>query len=129
MKSEKKVVGTVSLEVKLTQEDVDDIMCGSMEGGITPMWCRRVDVIGEYLGEYASEQISRGGTLRLFDCESDEFWDLDLEKFLKGFGLWLSSRKDPTLYFEGGDVDTCSIDAIDADLIVQFSLFGEQVFA
>lgn len=35
---EKQVTVSVTLEIVLTQEDIDDIMCGALEGGIT-YWC------------------------------------------------------------------------------------------
>lgn len=42
------------IRVELTQEDIDDIMVGALEGGIT-YWCSEASPEGgEYLGEYAS---------------------------------------------------------------------------
>lgn len=82
---EKQVTVSVTLEIALTQEDIDDIMCGALEGGIT-YWCDEAKVVGDYLGEYGSEQIARGGKLRLhlpepFDKDETEYYELDLEKF------------------------------------------------
>ena len=59
------------INVKLTQQDIDDIMVAALEGGID-YWCFKVEVVGDYLGEYASEQISRGGMLKLYDIENGE---------------------------------------------------------
>ncbi len=79
---------------RFCDKDIDDIMCAALEGGIT-YWCSRAEVVGEYLGEYASEQISKGGELRLYDCESDEVYTLTLDKFFAWSGdlyrqlLWL----------------------------------------
>ena len=39
-------------------------MVTALEGGIN-YWCRRAKVVGEYLGEAAIDQISRGGSLIL----------------------------------------------------------------
>ena len=61
---ENQITVSVTLEIALTQEDIDDIMCGALEGGIN-YWCNEVKVVGDYLGEYGSEQIARGGKLRL----------------------------------------------------------------
>ena len=47
----------VELEVNVSQEDIDDIVTIALEGGIN-YWCRKAEVVGDYLGEYASEQIS-----------------------------------------------------------------------
>ena len=52
----------------ISDEDIDEIMSAALAGGIT-YWCGRAKVVGEYLGEYASEQISRGGVLKLYDIE------------------------------------------------------------
>ncbi len=115
------------IKVGLTQEDVDDIMCSALD--YIGYWCRRTAVVGEYLGEYASEQIGRGGTLILHDTESDDKWELTLEKFLNGFKLWIENGCDNYGAVEHGQVDTRQIDGQSADMIVQFALFEEVMFA
>ena len=65
MTDEKKFEVHAEITVRLTQQDVDDIMVSALEGGIC-YWCRRVVVQGKYLGEYASDQISRGGQLAVW---------------------------------------------------------------
>ena len=80
MSDNKKVAEvTAQIKVSLTQEDVDNIMCAAL--GYIIYWCREAEVVdGEYLGEYASEQISRGGVLRLWDADDmNTHWDLTLE--------------------------------------------------
>lgn len=126
--SKKKVAEVhANIVVDLTQEDVDDIMSGALD--YATYWCRRCEVIGgEYLGEYASEQISRGGALRFYDAESDDTWDLDLEKFAQGFRLWLENGDDLYGAVSKLGVDTCEIDGERADMILQYALFGEVVF-
>lgn len=127
--SEKKFEVVAEVRARLTQEDIDDIMVGALEGGIN-YWCREVEVVGEYLGEYASEQISRGGALALYDSESSDKWTLDLEKFLNGVKLWLQNGDDRYGALQGdGTLDTGEIDGEMADMIVQYALFGEIVFA
>lgn len=49
------------ISVRISTEDIDDIVTTALEGGIC-YWCRRAEVKGKYLGEFASEQISRGAT-------------------------------------------------------------------
>ena len=114
--------------VQLTRQDVDDIMATALDGGVTAYWCREVEVVGDYLGEFASDQISRGGLLIFHDAESDEKWELDIEKFTQGFRRWLENDDDRYGAVSGGKVDTMEIDAEMADLIVQYALFGEVVF-
>jgi len=113
------------IEVELTQQDIDDIMCAALEGGIC-YWCGAAEVVGDCLGEYASEQISRGGSLLLHDAESADAWELNREKFLNGVKLYF--EQGCHVQVEDNRIDTCDIDAADTDCIVQFALFGEAVF-
>ena len=128
MSAEKKFEVKAELRVELTQQDIDDIMVAALEGGIN-YWCDEAAVEGgEYLGKYASDQISRGGTLLLHDTDEDAYRKLDLEKFLKGFKLWLENGGDQYGAVQGHEVDCCNIDAGCADEIVQYALFGEVVY-
>lgn len=117
----------VNREVLVTREDVDDIMCMALEGGIT-YWCNKAEVIeDEYYGEYASEQISRGGSLRLFDSEEDEVYELTLEKLLNGIRLACREGYGED-WFDGYKLDSFQIDGDAADTILQYAIFGEQVY-
>ena len=116
--------------VELTDNDIDDIMSTALEGGIT-YWCDEARVVGDYLGEYASDQISKGGQLILCDYESEEEHLLTKEKFIEGFKKCLDEDNCPN-FLEQIDkklvVDTCYIDAEIADMIIQLALFGEVVY-
>lgn len=120
----------IEMEVVVTNEDIDDIMCGALEGGIT-YWCDEATVIGDYLGEYASEQISRGGQLKLYDYESEEEYILTREKFLKGVMMYC---KNPTAcnILEQIDgkmhLDCCNADADVCDAIIQYALFDDIIY-
>lgn len=110
-------------EIKLTTEDIDDIMVSVLEGGIN-YWCSKAEVIEDtYYGEYASEQISRGGSLRLHDDVSAEKHTLNLGLFIKGFQKYLEQGNMESI--ENGRVNAGNIDAIAADCIVQYALFGK----
>lgn len=118
----------VEKTIKVTQEDIDDIMASALEGGIS-YWCRKAEIVGDYLGEYASDQISRGGSLMLYDAESNDKWELNLEKFLHGIekaydGNWFMDYG----WCDGSVIDACQVDGEVADTIVQFALFDELVF-
>ena len=118
----------ISKRIKVTEEDIDDIMCSALEGGIN-YWCRKAEVVCEYLGEYASEQISRGGSLNLYDAEEDEVYELTLENLLKGIQLAVEGN-----YYEdyewvlGDGLDVCQVDAEVADVIIQLALFDDVIF-
>ena len=116
---------SANVSAKVCDKDIDDIMCGALEGGIT-YWCSRAEVVGEYLGEYASEQISKGGELRLYDCESDEVYTLTLDKFLRGLATYISSCCG--FVVKNGCLDPGAIDAEGADSIVQYALFGNVIY-
>ena len=116
----------VEVHINITAQTIDDIMCTALEGGITG-WCCRAKVVGKYLGEYAHEQISRGGTLILYDAESSDKWELDRDKFLKGLRRWLEDGEGICSLNEG-EVDAALVDSEAADLIIQYALFGEPVF-
>lgn len=123
---------TVKVEkvIKLTVEDIDDIMVGALEGGIN-YWCGQAEVIEDKrVADWGHEQIARGGVLMLHDIEDpDEVWELNLEKFLNGFKLWVEQGRDKYGAVDGnGLVDCCEIDAACADEIIQLALFGEVQF-
>ena len=121
----------VEMEIILSQEDIDDIMCGALEGGIA-YWCNRAEVVGEYLGEYGSEQISRGGTLKLYDMEVEKVYELTKEKFLKGVELWAKKPVGCNCMEQiDGKIrlDTCNADAVVCDAIIQYAVFGEVIYA
>lgn len=118
----------INKKYTVTTQDIDDIMVTALEGGIN-YWCRKAEVVGEYLGEYASDQISRGGSLILYDAESSDHWELNLEKLLNGIQKaiednWFSDYD----WYVDGELDCCQIDAEVADTIVQFALFDDIVF-
>lgn len=124
------VILKLELEVVVTQEDIDDIMAGALEGGIN-YWCGEAEVVGNYLGKYASEQISRGGQLILHDIEEDETYTLDREKFMKGLKMYFE-KPHPYDILEEIDnklrIDTCNADDTVCDMIIQYALFDDIVF-
>lgn len=130
---EKKIVQEIvklELEIVVTRENIDDIMCGALEGGIS-YWCNKAEVVGDYLGEYASEQISRGGQLLLHDFEAEEVYTLDKEKFLKGLKMYFQ-KPHPYDILEERDnklkIDTCNADATVCDMIIQYALFDDVIY-
>lgn len=114
--------------IKVTQQDVDDIMATALDCGIS-YWCYRAEVIGEYKGVYASDQISRGGLLRLYDREDGGKYMLSLDGFLNGLKLWIESGACYEFgAVENNKLEVGQIDAVAADSIVQYALFGELVY-
>lgn len=125
------------IDIEISDEDIDDIMATALEGGVN-YWCDEVKVDGEYLGEYASEQISRGGELHFllnepFDNNDTKCYTLDKTKFLHGIKSFLSNHYNPCYCLEHIDIGKSAIvveviDANAADEIIQYALFNELVF-
>lgn len=124
------VILKVELEVVISQEDIDDIVAGALEGGIN-YWCDEAKAVGNYLGEYASEQISRGGQLLLHDFDGEETYTLDREKFIKGLKMYLE-KPHPYDILEEIDnklrIDCCNADATVCDMIIQYALFDDVIY-
>ena len=120
----------MEFKVELSNNDIDDIVAIALEGGIT-YWCDEAKVVGNYLGEYASEQISKGGQLKLYDFEEEEYHLLTREKFIEGFKKYIANptASDIFEYVDGKlKLDTCYVDADVADAIIQYAIFGEVVY-
>ena len=116
-------------EVEITSEDIDDIMVGALEGGII-YWCRKVEVIGEYLGEYASDQISRGGELKFYCVDERDPYVLTRDKLLNGVEKLIENGSKELL--ENGEetfrISMYQLDACACDAIIQYALFDEIVY-
>ena len=132
----KKIEITTTQTHEFSPEDINDIIVGALEGGIN-YWCRKAvikkdEVTRDFFGvapedqnkvEFASDAIGYGGTLILFDAESKDHWELTLEKVLEGIKLHCKNMCiSPSALMDNYDAD-------DSDMIVQYAIFGEQVFA
>lgn len=117
----------VNKKIIIKQSDIDDIVAGALKGGII-YWCSKAEVIeDEYYGEYASEQISRGGNLKLYDSEDGAEYILNLKNFLKGIVIACKNGYDDD-WFEGDEINTLNIDSEGCDIIIQCAIFGEIVY-
>lgn len=118
---------SVIREVHVTSRDIDDIMVMALDS--IGYWCDRIEVLGEQLGRYASDQISRGGSIILHDAESGDKWELTLDKFLHGVELALEQGVGIGLEVTEGLLYICDFDEYVTDVIVQLALFGKVVFS
>lgn len=125
-----------ALDVRVRNEDIDDIMVSALEGGIN-YWCRKVEVKGDYFGEYASDQISRGGELVLHDAEENKLYTISKEKFIEGLKKYIAAgntgciareKNSIGVYTGKLNIDPCNIDAGAADCIIQYALFGDVIY-
>ncbi len=119
----------VSFDVKITANVLADILLTALNGGIN-YWGN----IENYPVAYLVSQVLTGESIKIFDVESDEEWLLDKDKLLSGIKQYLA---DPDIYekplerdeFGELTIDTIQIDAVAADIIIQYALFNEIVFA
>lgn len=118
---------TYEITVVVTSDNIDDIMAAALKGGIN-YWCKKAEVVGEYLGEHASDQISRGGVLVLHSAESNHKWTLTRDYLLQGLRLWLANGMDIDHGVCEGCFDSSVVDGTEADCIIQYALFGRVVF-
>lgn len=117
----------INKKYEVTSQDIDDIMATALDS--IRYWCRKAKVVGEYLGEYASDQISRGGSLILYDAESNDCWELNLENLLHGIEKAIEDNWfDDYGWYDNGVLYTTEIDGEVADVIVQLALFDDIVF-
>lgn len=119
----------IRFTVEVSDTDIDDIMAIVLENDITADWVERVIPDGKYLGEYASDQISRGGNLLFYEIGEKKPRVLTPEKFKQGLFQFILEESNRVLIVNDDapfirQLDTCEIDAYDADRILQYSLFG-----
>jgi len=119
---------TIKSEHEISNQFIDDVIATALEGGIN-YWCGEVkmkiipDEVNAKLNEIiASDLISLGGVLELHEINVGGIWDLTLSKFLNGLELYIENE---SISFESLKDD---FDANDADLIIQYALFGKIIF-
>ncbi len=118
----------ITITDKVTDENINDIISTAFEGGIN-YWCCGVKILKGSVDEekaknkFKSDLITLGATLVLYDAESPDKWELDLEKVIKGIKMHCTDKGIlPSQLME-------DYDANDADSIIQYALFDKQVFA
>jgi len=119
----------VTTMLQVPRDELDNIMVCALEGGIS-YWCDHVEVKDEdFRGcAFASETVSRGATLCIYDAEDDEVWELDRAGLLKGLAKFIASNLCRDITINDNVVCTDGIDSEDADMIVQLALFGDIVY-
>ena len=118
----------VNIDIELSDEEIDDILVTAFEGGINYWAYKAEPKDGDFKGaSYASDALSKGATILIYDNESDDVYELTKEKFLKGLGNALV-KYGHLFKMDGDKLDLGYIDAAGADIIVQTALFGEAIY-
>ena len=111
---------TYMVKVRLTPENIDDIMSAVLSSGRI----KKVMPVGEYQGGSLGKHISRGGTLAFHDAATTDIWMLNRDRFLNGVKKYLEEGL-PFAKTDDGYIDTKNISPIVSDVIVQLALFGQ----
>lgn len=115
----------------LTDEMYDDLMTTALEGGITGWCCKCLVKDDDFRGaEFASDAISKGGTLMLqvYKTLGGEIKELTAEMIDEalvrtgriGKGVETTWFND---FVDGG------VDAVEADIIIQEAIFGSVIYS
>lgn len=142
-----------TIQVRITKEDVLDIICSAVNGGIG-YWGvisandedyseakKHLVEQGANLKDICYEEVFAqilfdGKSLEITDIEKDETYLLSLEKLFIGLrkAIEESYYSHYNWYVPEGDgfgewqLNCCQIDSEVADIIIQLSLFGEVLF-
>lgn len=102
-------------KISISPQEIEDLLATAFEGGIN-YWCDAVEVDKEPTEDYtfASQALTRGGTLKVYVNEEDEIRTLTLEKILQAIA--------------DEQVDFDDYDAGVADSVVQRAAFGEVIY-
>lgn len=122
--------GVVISREKVTQEMIDDILCSAFEGGIN-YWAATAypeDNVWPENATYVSECLSRGVNICIEDLEEDDelgnrmMYVLSLQDFVRGLEMAVIHRGSNLHdFYENHDAE-------DADIVVQFAIFGRIVY-
>lgn len=124
---------TINVPIKLTNEAVECIIYTSLHA--CNYWMSEIgyttkDNKRTYNGMYTTKILNMGGKLNIVaydDYENKKLRrTLTLKKLIKGIQKYASIYGIQT---EKGKLDTSSLDDNACDLIIQYSIFGKQVFA
>lgn len=134
--SETKVIRELhpKLTVKIFEQDVHDILCSALNGGIG-YWSvldNSSDAFenapsNETVEETAARLLLSGTSLVFNDFESECCYKMSLEDFVNGINEYLEAGHSEIVNNEC--LDCCSIDSVAADSIIQYAIFGEVTYA
>lgn len=127
----------VKLSVKITEEDINDIMVTAIEGGIG-YWACLDNTSQEFenapeneaVSETAARLLIDGKTITFFDEEEeDRPLEMNLDNLLDGIIKFFERGYDRCSAFcSDGTIDCTEIDSECADCIIQLALFDDIVY-
>jgi hypothetical protein len=126
------IVAKIEVPVFVTRQDIEDILVTAFDGAYGGSWYwikdrKRIDLDTNNPSDSTWSCILSGGYVWLWaeDGRADPY-KLDLDAILEGIKMWAVRRLSVPL--DGERLDIGSIDAIEADVIVQLGALGEVVY-
>lgn len=115
----------VSAMVCITAEDVDLILYEALNAGGISAWSDAVKTVGDKLGKRVCEQVALGGELMIHEIDG-EWHKLSWQNLMSGVEQYLNESCHIRIEDERLALDDLTTN--EADVIVQFALFGETKF-
>ena len=115
----------VSAMVCITAEDVDLILYEALNAGGICAWSDAVKTVGDKLGKRVCEQVALGGELMIHEI-GGEWHKLSWQNLMSGVEQYLNESCHIRIEDERLALDDLTTN--EADVIVQFALFGETKF-
>lgn len=106
--------------IELSYEFIESVASASLSA---PMWIDEVEAVGEHQGVYLSEHIANGGTIRIHDCEEDEWHTVTSKQFVAAIGKYIQ------MLFVDESLSDCYLDDATAEIVFQLAVFGELTYA
>lgn len=141
----------IQIVVKLTDGDVDDILCTALEGymmscwavidNTTEAWKRAEEDLkakGQelYMSTVVAKVMENGGCINIEDAEGEGCencynedgtpenpWKLSKSRFIRGVQLYIQHRGDIKAKLEDG-----TFDDVEADCLMQYAVFDDVIF-
>lgn len=108
--------------VQVTGETLDHILYEALNAGGVSAWADRARAVGGKLGDRVCEQVSNGGEIRIHEIDGAWFV-LNRRNLLDGIKQYVEVSCHVRI--EDGQLALEDLSESDADVIVQFAIFGE----
>ena len=111
-------MNTIQVPIKVEDEDLENILFSAFCSAKYWLYDENIEYIDKFNYKFQ---------VPITDDDSElEEYTLSKDKLLKGLTQYISEYGIASL--EDGRINTCVLDNCDCELILQYALFGEQVF-
>lgn len=105
--------------IKLSTSFIESVASAALSD---PMWIDEARAEGDLLGKYLSEHIANGGTIRIHDCEEDEWHTVTSDQFVAAIGTYIQ------MLYVDESLSDCYLDDATAEIVFQLAVFGEVIY-